>query len=147
MVEELHSYIQTDVENLDSLMHELSPTSYCNEAILNAIIRDKNSHAYVIREGSHIVAAGTLCVIHTLEFTNACIESVAVSTKQRGKGLGRLLVEHMINEARKMNVHSIHLTKILSGCQRDRSVASAYTEGINGSKIQACVSVHNICLC
>lgn len=110
MVEELHSYIQTDVENLDSLMHELSPTSYCNEAILNAIIRDKNSHAYVIREGGHIVAAGTLCVIHTLEFTNACIESVAVSTKQRGKGLGRLLVEHMINEARKMNVHSIHLT-------------------------------------
>lgn len=110
MVEELLSYTLTDVKDLDQLMHELSLSSYCNEAILDAILADDNSHAYVIREGGHIVAAGTLCVIHTLEFTNACIESVAVSTKQRGKGLGRLLVEHMINEARKMNVLSIHLT-------------------------------------
>lgn len=110
MVEELLSYSPTDVKDLDLLMHELSSTSYCNEAILDTIIADENSHAYVIREGGHIAAAGTLCVIHTLEFTNACIESFVVSSKQRGKGLGKLLVEHMINEAKRMNMHSIHLT-------------------------------------
>ena len=109
-VEELLSYTLTEVKDLDVLMHELSSTSYCNEAILDAIVADVNSHAYVIREEGHIVAAGTLCVIHTLEFTNACIESVVVSSSQRGKGLGRLLVEHMISEAKRMNVHSIHLT-------------------------------------
>lgn len=109
-VEELVSYTLTDVKDLDQLMHELSSTSYCNEAKLDAIVADENSHAYVIREDGHIVAAGTLCVIHTLEFTNACIESVVVSSSQRGKGLGRLLVEHIINEAKRMNVHSIHLT-------------------------------------
>lgn len=109
-VEELLSYTLTDVKDLDVLMHELSPTSYCNESILDAVIADENSHAYVIREEGHIVAAGTLCIIHTLEFTNACIESVVVSSMQRGKGLGKLLVEHMINEAKRMNVHSIHLT-------------------------------------
>ena len=109
-VEELLSYTLTDVNDLDVLMHELSPTSYCNESILDAVIADENSHVYVIREEGHIVAAGTLCVIHTLEFTNACIESVVVSSKQRGKGLGELLVEHMINEAKKMKVYSIHLT-------------------------------------
>ena len=110
MVEELLSYTLTDVKDLDQLMHELSLSSYCNEAILDAILADDNSHAYVIREEGHIVAAGTLCIIHTLEFTNACIESVVVASKQRGHGLGKLLVEHMINEAKRMNVHSIHLT-------------------------------------
>lgn len=109
-VEELVSYTLTDVKDLDQLMHELSSTSYCNEAILDAIMEDENSHAYIIREEGHIVAAGTLCVIHTLEFANAYIESVVVSSSKRGKGLGRLLVEHMINEAQRMNVHSIHLT-------------------------------------
>lgn len=109
-VEELVSYTLADVRDLDQLMHELSSSSYCNEAILDAILADDNSHAYVIWEEDHIVAAGTLCVIHTLEFTNACIESVVVSSNQRGKGLGRLLVEHMINEAKRMKVHSIHLT-------------------------------------
>ena len=110
MVEELLSYTLTDVKDLDQLMHELSLSSYCNEAILDAILADDNSHAYVIREEGHIVAAGTLCIIHTLEFTNACIESVVVASKQRWHGLGKLLVEHMINEAKIMNVHSIHLT-------------------------------------
>ena len=109
-VEELVSYTLADVRDLDQLMHELLSSSYCNEAILDAILADDNSHAYLIWEEDHIVAAGTLCVIHTLEFTNACIESVVVSSNQRGKGLGRLLVEHMINEAKRMKVHSIHLT-------------------------------------
>lgn len=110
IVEELISYSLADVKDLDQLMHELSSTSFCNETILDAIINDENSHAYVIRDAGHIVAAGTLCVIHTLEFTIAAIESVVVSSKQRGQGLGRLLVEYMINEAQSMNVHSIHLT-------------------------------------
>lgn len=110
MVEELLSYSTADLKDLDQLMHELSSTSYCNEAILDAILADDNSHAYVIREGCHIVASGTLCVIHTLEFTNACIESVVVSSNYRGRGLGKTLVEYMICEAKRRNVHTIHLT-------------------------------------
>ena len=108
--EELLSYSLADVKDLDQLIHELSSTSFCNKTILDAIINDENSHAYVIRDAGHIVAAGTLCVMHTLEFTIAAIESVVVSSRQRGQGLGKLLVEHMINEAQRMNVHSIHLT-------------------------------------
>ena len=91
-------------------MHELSPTSFCNAAILDDNLKDENAHAYVIREDGHIVGAGTLCVMHTLEFTIDNIESVVVSSMLRGKGYGRLLVEHMINEAKRMNVRSIHLT-------------------------------------
>lgn len=110
MIEELRTFSHTDVDDLDQLMHELSPTSFCNAAILDDILNDENAHAYVIREDGHIVGAGTLCVMHTLEFTIVNIESVVVSSMLRGKGYGRLLVEHMINEAKRMNVRSIHLT-------------------------------------
>lgn len=110
MVEELLSYSSTDVKDLDVLMHELSSTSYCNEAILEAIIKDDNSHAYVIREEGHIVGAGTLCVMHTLEFTIAGVESVVISSMCRSRGLGKELMEHIIAEAKRLGVRSIHLT-------------------------------------
>ena len=109
-VEELLPCTLTDAKNLNQLMHELFSTSYCNEAILNAIIEDENSHAYKIHVEGQIVVAGTLCVIHTLEFTNAYIGSVVVSSNLRRQGLGKLLAAHMINEAQSNNVHSIHLT-------------------------------------
>lgn len=110
MFEELHSYSLSDISDLDGLMHELSPTSYCNKDILDAIISDKNSHAYVIREDDHIIGAGCLCVMHTLEFTIASVESIVVSSCYRGKGYGEELIGHLIDEARRFDVHTIHLT-------------------------------------
>ena len=110
MVEELQSYTLEDVKDLDLLMHELSPTSFCNEEILKNVITDANAHAYVIREDGHIVAAGSLCVMHNLEFTIANVESVVVSSSCRGLGYGKMLVGHLINEAKRLGVRSIHLT-------------------------------------
>ena len=110
MVEELRSYTSQDVADLDMLMHELSATSFCDEEILDKVMKDGNSHAYVIRENGHIVGAGTLCVMNTLEFTIAGIESVVVSSKCRGKGYGKVLMSHIITEARRLGVRSLHLT-------------------------------------
>ena len=110
MIEELVTYSVQALQELDGLMHELSATSGCDEATLKAAINDPNTHIYVIRENGHIAATGTLCIKHTLEFTIADIESVVVSNKQRGKGYGRALVQHMIEESRKINVHHIQLT-------------------------------------
>ncbi len=109
-VEELHSYSLSDVSDMDGLMKELSPTSFCNEAILDAIITDVNSHAYIIRRDNHIIGAGCLCVMHTLEFTIANVESVVVASCYRGKGYGKELVDYIIGEARRICVHSVHLT-------------------------------------
>ena len=110
MVEELLSYTPSDIDELNNLMHELSPTSFCDDEILKNVLSDVNSHAYVIRDEGQIIAAGTLCVMHNLEFTIASIESVVVSSKYRGYGYGRELIQHMINEAKRIKVHSIHLT-------------------------------------
>ena len=110
MAEELSSYTPQDLADLDALMHELSATSFCNEELLNDALNDANVHVYLIRDEGHILATGTLCIKHTLEFTIADIESVVVSSNCRGRGYGKELMTAMIKAAMKMNVHHIQLT-------------------------------------
>ena len=110
MVEELSSYSPQDLVELDALKHELSATSFCNEELLKNALNDANVHVYVIRDEGHIVATGTLCIKHTLEFTIADVESVVVSSRCRGRGYGKELMTAMIEVAKKMNVHHIQLT-------------------------------------
>ena len=106
----IRSYTPQDLADFDALMHELSATSYCNEVLLNNALNDANVHVYVIRDEGHIVATGTLCIKHTLEFTIADIESVVVSSKYRGRGYGKEMMIAMINTAKNLNVHHIQLT-------------------------------------
>lgn len=110
MVVELFSYTSQDLKDIDLLMHELSTTSYCDETLICNALNDANAHVYVIREEGHIVATGTLCVKHTLEFSIADIESVVVGTQCRGKGYGKELVAAIIDAAKNLNVHHIQLT-------------------------------------
>ena len=110
MVEKLNSYSSQDLADLDVLMHELSSTSCCNEILLKNTLEDANVQVFVIREAGYIVATGTLCIKHTLEFTVADIESVVVSSKYRGRGYGKKLMTAMIDTATNLNVHHIQLT-------------------------------------
>ena len=110
MVEELRSYTSQELVELDGLMHELSATSGCDEELLKNALDDANVHVYVIRDSGHIVATGTLCIKHTLEFTIADIESVVVSSRCRGKGYGKELITAMIEAAKRFKVHHIQLT-------------------------------------
>ena len=110
MIEKLISYTAEDVTDLDLLMHELSVTSYCNERLLENVMKDDNSHMYVIRKEGHIIATGTLCVMHTLEFTIGCIESVVVNSNYRGQGYSRELMNVLVSFAKETGVHHLHLT-------------------------------------
>ena len=96
--------------DLDALMHELSTTSFCNEELLKNALNDANVHVYVIRDEGRIVATGTLCIKHMLEFTIADIESVVVSSKCRGRGYGKELMAAMIEAAKGFGAHHIQLT-------------------------------------
>lgn len=110
MVEVLTTFSTQALSDIDMLMHELSATSYCDESLLKNALNDENVHVFVIREEGHIVATGTLCLKHTLEFTIADIESVVVNSKCRGCGYGKELIMAMIETANKINVHHIQLT-------------------------------------
>lgn len=110
MVEELNSYTLQDVTDLDVLMHELSATSFCNEGILVNVMNDVNSHVFVIRKDGHIIATGSFCLMHTLEFTIASVESVVVGSKYRGQGYGKELMRNIIDKAKGLKVQYLHLT-------------------------------------
>ena len=110
MVEELSMITPSDLADLAGLIRELSETSRCDELSLADALNDDNVHVLVIRDGGHIVATGTLCVKHTLEFTIADIESVVVSSRCRGKGYGKELMTALVNAARERKAHHIQLT-------------------------------------
>lgn len=107
---ELLTYTASDFSDLASLMQELSGNIIFTRESLERMLADPNSHLYVIREEGRIVACACLCIFHQPFSTDATIESVVVSSKMRGKGLGRKLMEHLLEEATKMNVDCIHLT-------------------------------------
>ena len=110
MIEELLTFSPQDLLDLDALMQELSASSCCDKELLEAALGDANVHVYVIRDGGHIVATGTLCIKHTLEFAIADIESVVVSSSCRGRGYGRELILAMIDAAKGFQAHHIQLT-------------------------------------
>ena len=107
---ELLTYTSSDFTELSVLMKELSSSIVFTRESLDRMLADPNSHLYVIREDDIIVACASLCIYHQPFSTDATIESVVVSSKMRGKGLGRELMEHLIEEAARMNVDCIHLT-------------------------------------
>lgn len=109
-IEELNRYDEKDREDLDALMHELCPESSCSRETLLRAIEDNGCHLYTIRDASHIVASACLCIAHSTEMRLGFIESVCVSGKMRGQGLGRQIMEHIISEARRMEVQKLHLT-------------------------------------
>ena len=104
------TYTDSDFTDLASLMQELSGNIVFIRESLDRMLADPNSHLYVIREGSRIVACASLCIFHQPFSTDATIESVVVSSKMRGKGLGRKLMEYLLAEAERMKVDCIHLT-------------------------------------
>ena len=109
-MEELHTYTSSDFADLASLMQELSGNIVFSCDSLDSMLANPNSHLFVIREEDRIVACASLCIFHQPFSTDATIESVVVSSKMRGKGLGRKLMEHLLEEAARMNVDCIHLT-------------------------------------
>ena len=109
-MEELFTYTPSDFSDLSSLMQELSGNIVFTRESLEHMLADPNSHLYVIREEGRIVACASLCIFHQPFSTDATIESVVVSSKMRGKGLGRKLMQHLIDEAARMKVDCIHLT-------------------------------------
>ena len=107
---ELLTFTDSDFIDLASLMQELSGNIVFTRESLERMLADPNSHLYVIREENRIVACASLCIFHQPFSTDATIESVVVSSKMRGKGLGQKLMEHLLEEAARMNVDCIHLT-------------------------------------
>ena len=89
------------VADLLGLMKELDPTLSVTPAMLQAAVEDPNIHLFVAVEDGHVIGTASLCVMHCPSETKARIEDGAVASSYRGRGIGRRLMEHMLEFARR----------------------------------------------
>lgn len=109
-ITELEHYDQLQFADLKQLMSELTDKVALTQMSLMSVLKDWNSHLYVMQDGEHIIGCATLCIFQSPTGTKASIEDVVVSSAYRGQHLGKQLVEHVLKEARRFAPIELHLT-------------------------------------
>lgn len=105
---ELQSLSSGNIEDLLGLMKELDPEKIVTPEMLQAAVA--GAHVFAAEEGGRIFGCATLCVTEHPLGRKGWIEDVVVSSACRGQGLGRQLVEHIIDYARGMAPIELCLT-------------------------------------
>lgn len=102
VIEELLSISDEQVEELLALMNELNSEIYVDADMLRRVASSTSSHLFVMKErDGRIIGTATLCVFDSPTGQKAHVEDVVVLSTYRGQGLGRVLMEHLIDYARK----------------------------------------------
>ena len=96
-----HVPAEVMVADLLGLMNELDPTLEVTPAMLQDAAGDPDTHLFVAVEDGHVIGTASLCVFRTPTGTKGRIEDVVVSHEYRGLGLGKHLLEYMIEFARE----------------------------------------------
>lgn len=76
---------------------------------LDRILDDKNINLLILKKGLSIVASATLAVVPTPSNVLGFVEDVVVDEDYRGNGYGKLLMQEVIDIAKKANVKQIKL--------------------------------------
>ncbi|MBN2067481.1 MAG: GNAT family N-acetyltransferase [Candidatus Diapherotrites archaeon] len=117
-----------DLERLIELVHQLSPpkpheANVSNgqlRCILDNLIKDDNYHVCVLEKEGRVLATATLLLQMNLSHGGrpfGHIENVVVDTKQRGQGLGKVIIDHLLEKAREKNCY-----KVVLSCKKDLNV-------------------------
>ena len=109
-IQELQNYTQAQFEDLKQLMSELSDRVNLTQTDLMLVLKDSNSHLYVIFDSERIIGCATLCIFHSPTGTKASIEDVVVSSAYRGQHLGKQLMEYVLEQAKAFAPIELHLT-------------------------------------
>ena len=111
MIHEATHYSEPLRQRLEELQNQLTPQpSLLSEQTLRAVLDDSASHLYLLEEESRVVGMLTLGIYHSPTGSKGWIEDVVVDDACRGRGYGRMLVAHAIEEARKAGVAQLMLT-------------------------------------
>ena len=111
MITQATHYSESLRQRLEELLNQLTPQpATLSEATLRAVLDDSASRLYLLEEEGLIVGTLTLGIYVSPTGSKAWIEDVVVDNTCRGKGYGRALVAHAIEEARKAGVKQLMLT-------------------------------------
>ena len=111
MIHEATHYSEPLRQRLEELQNQLTPQpSLLSEQTLRAVLDDSASLLYLLEEESRVVGMLTLGIYHSPTGSKAWIEDVVVDDACRGRGYGRALVAHAIEEAKRAGVKQLMLT-------------------------------------
>lgn len=92
---------------INELVHQPVPLT---ASYLKELIESENSHLFLLKDEGNIRGMYTLGIYKSPTGTKAWIEDVVVASQYRGKGYGRLLMEHAISFARSLDIRKVMLT-------------------------------------
>lgn len=99
------------VLSIQSLLNDLtsSPQKF-SLSDLNEIVESETSHLFLLFEGEIVGGMLTIGIYKSPTGLKAWIEDVVIDSKQRGKGLGKLLMLHAISYSKSLGANSLMLT-------------------------------------
>ena len=95
---------------LRQLTKNQSAINNFNRGVLNRILFGGNGHIAVIKRKDKVIAMGTVFIVQTSLKRLALIEDVVVDKKYRGRGLGKTIVQALIQRAKDFHADCIDLT-------------------------------------
>ena len=104
-----HTVIDENIQNqVEELFNQLN--SNIKQRKVQEILEVGNNTVLVVcREEGTLVGIATMVTYKVISGHKGMIEDVVVDTDQRGKGIGRKLMERLVEEARKMALDEILL--------------------------------------
>ena len=102
----------SQVLDVQALIKELEPDVAVSPERLTALVAAPGTHFFAaVEDDGHVVGCATLCVYDTPTGRKACVEDVVVRSACRGQHIGRKLMEHIIDFARReLGDVDLHLT-------------------------------------
>ena len=100
-IEEITALKGKQGEEILLLMRELDPEIRVTPEMLRNAVESANTHFFALMDDERIIGCASLGVFDTPTGRKAHIEDVVVLSTYRGQHLGRRLMEHLIDFARR----------------------------------------------
>lgn len=109
-VETLVSLTDTDLAAIERLLVQLSSTAVVDRATIASMLHHDATELLVARLGGQIVGMATLVSFPLPSGSRGFVEDVVTDVSVRGRGVGRLLMETMVDIAVARGLRSLDLT-------------------------------------
>lgn len=99
------------LQDINALLKELSDTSTpSTRELLGRAVKNPSIEIWIAKEGERIIGMGEVAIIVKVSYSIAHIEDVVVASSARGKGIGTLIMQKLIERAKALGASEIQLT-------------------------------------
>ena len=108
MVIKISDFKEKDFSSVKNLLIDGFSKNFDNDINLN-FINNQSNFGFVAINNETIIGFASIHIIEKLNRRSCLIEDVVVDKSERGKGIGKLLIEHLINFSKSKSCDKIIL--------------------------------------